>query len=294
MKVAGFTFVRNGALYDYPIVEAILSILPLCDELIVAVGQSEDDTLALIKSIENPKIKIIETIWDESLRQGGRVLAVETDKAFAAISPDVDWAFYIQGDEVLHEKYLPIVRQAMQDNLTDKTIDGLLFDYKHFYGSYDYVGDASNWYRHEIRVIRNDPNFFSYRDAQGFRKNKNATEGEKLCVKKIDACIYHYGWVKDPSAMQRKQKTFQKLWHSDAEAEARTGDAAVYVYEKNMQRLSKFTETHPQVMRERIRRLNWDFNYQAQHHHVSFKERVKQFCKKYLGLDFSYKNYTLK
>src|SRR5687768_5278014 len=110
MKVSGFTFVRNAIKYDYPIVEAIQSILPLCDEVVVAVGDSEDGTMELIKGIPSEKIRIIETIWDDTLREGGRVLAVETDKAFSAVSEDADWAFYIQGDEVLHEKYHSVVR----------------------------------------------------------------------------------------------------------------------------------------------------------------------------------------
>ena len=103
MRVAGFTFIKNAILYDYPIYESISSILPLCDELVVAVGKSDDATLDLIKSINSPKIQIIETIWDESQREGGRVLALETDKAFQAISDQADWCFYIQGDEVIHE-----------------------------------------------------------------------------------------------------------------------------------------------------------------------------------------------
>ncbi|MCA6415291.1 MAG: glycosyltransferase family 2 protein, partial [Cytophagales bacterium] len=73
MKVAGFTIVRNAVKYDYPIVEAITSVLPLCDEFIVAVGNSEDNTLDLILAINSPKIRIIHTIWDDSLREGGRV-----------------------------------------------------------------------------------------------------------------------------------------------------------------------------------------------------------------------------
>jgi len=90
MKVAGFTIIRNAIKFDYPVVEAINSILPICDEFIVAVGNSDDETLQLIKSINSPKIKIIETVWDDSLRQGGQVLAIETNKAFDAISKDVD------------------------------------------------------------------------------------------------------------------------------------------------------------------------------------------------------------
>ena len=191
MKVSGFTFVRNAIKYDYPVVEAILSILPICDEVVVAVGNSDDDTLSLIKSIVSDKIKIIETIWDDSLREGGRVLAVETDKAFAAIAKDADWAFYIQGDEIIHEKYHPAIRKAMQENLLNKKIDGLLFNYEHFYGSYDYVGESYRWYRREIRIIRNNPDIFSYRDAQGFRKKPN----DKLMVKLI---LYNNPLFKTP------------------------------------------------------------------------------------------------
>ena len=156
MKVSGFSFVKNALIYDYPVVEAIRSILPICDEVVVAVGKSDDETLELIRSIDQ-KVRIIETEWDESLREGRRVLAEETDKAFKAISGDSDWAFYIQGDEVIHEKYLDTIKEAMINYKDHDKVDGLLFNYAHFYGSYDYLGASASWYANEIRVIKNDP-----------------------------------------------------------------------------------------------------------------------------------------
>ena len=158
MKVSGFTFIRNAIKLDYPIVEAIRSILPLCDEVIVAVGNSEDDTLGLIQSIDPGKIKIIETVWDDTLRENGAVLADETNKAFQAISTDSDWAFYIQGDEVIHEKDHAEIRAKMELYVNDLEVDGLLFAYQHFYGSYDFIGASNNWYKNEIRIIRNASN----------------------------------------------------------------------------------------------------------------------------------------
>jgi hypothetical protein len=154
MVVAGFTFIRNAVKYDYPIVEAIWSILPLCDYLVVAVGESEDETLEMIRGIKSDKIRIVETVWDDGLREGGRVLAVETDKAFDAIGEDADWCIYIQGDEVLHEQYIDCIRKGMLDSLSDGRVEGFLVKYRHFYGSYDYVGDASLWYRREVRIVR--------------------------------------------------------------------------------------------------------------------------------------------
>src|SRR5436190_7182423 len=137
MKVSGFTFVRNAVRLDYPVVEAIQSILPLCDEVVVAVGNSEDGTLDLVRSIQSDKVRIVETVWDDTQRVGGRTLALETDKALAAVSVDADWCFYIQADEVVHERYYPSIIEAMKLYKDDRRVDGLLFHYQHFYGSYD-------------------------------------------------------------------------------------------------------------------------------------------------------------
>ena len=156
MKVSGFTIVRNGVKFDYPFIESIKSILPIVDEMVVAVGNSEDNTLEKVKEINSPKIKIIETVWDDSLREGGKVLAVETNKAFDAVSPDSDWAFYIQADEVFSEKDLPKIKQAMEQYLDDKRVEGLVFEHLNFYGTYDYIADSRKWMKKEVRVIRND------------------------------------------------------------------------------------------------------------------------------------------
>lgn len=290
MKISGFTFIKNALIYDYPIEEAIKSILPICDEVVVAVGKSDDDTLGLIRQIDKDKIRIVETEWDESLRSGGRVLAVETDKAFSHISSDSDWAFYIQGDEVVHEKYLDTIYNAMLRCKDEEHIDGLLFKYMHFYGSYDYVGVSEYWYKHEIRVVRNLKSIYSYRDAQGFRKGDN----EKLRVHPIDAYMYHYGWVKEPKAMQRKQENFHKLWHDDKWVEENVAVADEFDYSQNVNQLKVFSEEHPEVMKKRIGEKNWKFSYDITFDNRTLKDKIKQFLSKYLGIELGYKNYIVK
>ena len=286
MKVSGFTFIRNAVKYDYPIVEAILSILPICDEFIIAVGNSDDDTLALIQKIDSQKIKIIQTVWDDSLRANGEVLAIETNKAFKAISPDSDWAFYIQGDEIVHEKYLNSIQLTMQKYVLDSEVDGLLFDYKHFYGSYDFVGSSNSWYKKEIRIIRNNKQIYSFKDAQGFRKAAN----EKLKVVSANASIYHYGWVKDPRSMQFKQEDFNKLWHNDEWISKNIEKVEAFEYEKHISQLRRFDDDHPLVMKDRIWRLNWKFEYDISKNSRSFKDFLKDNLL-LIGLNFNYKNY---
>ncbi|MBA4167077.1 MAG: glycosyltransferase family 2 protein, partial [Chitinophagaceae bacterium] len=242
MKVAGFTFIRNAVKYDYPVSEAICSILPLCDEMIVNLGNSEDTTGELITSIGSDKIRLFHSVWDESLMEGGKVLAAETDKALKHIPTDADWCFYIQADEVIHEQYYEVIRKAMAQYQNDHRVEGLLFKYKHFYGSYDYVGDTRKWYDHEIRIVRNDPSIYSYRDAQGFRK-----EGRKLHVKEIDAYVYHYGWVKHPRFQLQKILGFEKLYDEDAMATKISKEASAQFDYSGIDSLMKFAGTHPCV-----------------------------------------------
>lgn len=289
MKVSGFTFVRNAVKYDYPVVAAINSILPLCDEVIVSVGNSDDGTLELIQSIGSSKIKITHSVWDDSLKEGGTILAVETDKAFAHVSPDADWAFYIQADEVVHEQDYAAIRAAMQEHLDDKRVEGLLFKYMHFFGSYDYVGDSRTWYQQEIRVIRNDKRISSYRDAQGFRK-----EGQKLHVKRVNASMYHYGWVKDPETQAKKLNNSFQLYHGANEEQVNNRVPIAQFDYGEVDSLAPFKGTHPEVMKERIKKKNWQFTHDISRKKFSFKDSVLYWVEKKTGKRlFDYRNYKI-
>ena len=290
MKVAGFTFIKNALKFDFPIEEAIGSILPLCDDLIVAVGDSEDETRNLITNITS-QITIIDTIWNKSIIDDGAVLADETNKALDAIASDVDWCIYIQGDEVIHEKDHAVIQEAMETYLNDDRVDGLLFRYKHFYGSYDYIGSSANWYRNEIRIIKHNRKIYSYRDAQGFRKGEN----EKLNVIPIDADIYHYGWVKPPEIMFEKVKNDrlvrQGVIESDIPVISRNETKFDY---SQIDQLATFDGTHPAVMHPRIANNNWKFDYDISTNKMSMKERFKRFSEKLFGRQIGeYRNYRI-
>ncbi|HSY77247.1 MAG TPA: glycosyltransferase family 2 protein [Bacteroidia bacterium] len=300
MKVVGFTIVRNAIKLDYPVMESLASLLPLCDEVIVSIGKSEDDTLNLIKSIPSDKIKIVESVWDDSLRKGGVLLAIETNKALDAVPADADWLVYLQADEILHERDIDSIKEAMEKWKDNKEVEGLLFRYNHFYGSYDYLGDSHQWYKNDIRVIRNDKHIRSYKDAQGFRKfakpptNEDLLDGgEKLNVKPSGAMVYHYGWVKHPEFQQNKQKSYHKMWHEDDWLEKNVGHATEFDY-TTVESLVKFTGQHPAMMHPRIRMKNWEFVYDEKKKKLKFKDKLFRFTIKTFGWrPGEYKNYKL-
>jgi len=289
MKITGVTIIKNAVKNDYPIVEAINSILPVVDEMIVSIDKGEDKTEELIKSILSPKIKIVYSEWDMNLRKGGSVLAVETNKVMQYVSADSDWIFYIQADEVVHEKYHQKILSAALKYKDDKAVDGLLFKYLHFYGTFDYVGDSRKWYNVETRIIRNNKNITSYKDAQGFRKGNN-----KLNVAIIPAYIYHYGWVKTPQQMKTKQKNVSRFWIENDEALNNYLVSEDFFDFNEFDSLQKFAGTHPAVMQDRIRKQNWHMSFDLNKKNFSVKDKILYWFEKQTGKRlFSFRNHNI-
>ncbi len=263
MRISGFSFVRNGLILDYPIVEALRSILPIVDELVVAVGagQPDDRTREAIEGIGDPKICILDTVWDEKHFRRGAVNAVQTDIARLACSGD--WLFYLQADEVVHERWLEPIESRCRDLLDRRDVEGLLFRYRHFWGDYDHCMANHAWYPYEIRVIRNLPQIRSWHSAQSFRWYDRyehpwqETDTRKLRVAKVDAEIHHYGWVRSPRRMQAKNKALNVVHAGPEAAEERYAALPDEFDYGDLSRVPRFDGTHPVVMRERIAAATW-------------------------------------
>ncbi len=239
---------------DYPFLESIRSLLPLVDEFIVVVGDSEDDTLDQVRSISDPRIKIIETVWDMSLKKDGLIYAQQTNIALDACNPSGDWAFYLQGDEVLHEKDLPAIRRSMEEFKDNRSVLGLMMRYYHFVGDY---WSLDPWaYRRALRIVRPGKVVRSVGDAVGFaRSSDNLYIGkkEKELWRFADGRIYHYGWVKDPRLLREKVLN-QVRWYWEGtpnERDQKTLSLEEYMPE-NYPFLKRFTGTHPEVMEKRV------------------------------------------
>ena len=260
MKISGFTFIRNAQILGYPLVESLLSIVPLCDEVIVAVGDSLDGTLDIINSLNEPKIRIIETIWDKNLKTGGKVYSQQTNLALSETIGD--WCIYLQADEVIHENDYDLILKDINIAENSVGIDALLFKYIHFYGSYDYIGTGRQWYRREIRAFRNTGLVVSWGDAQGFRK-KTKSGFSKLTAHQSEAKIFHYGWVRPPKAQQKKLKLVHTYYNQDAEYQLSKVEENDFDYNSAYE-LLPFKGAHPLVMKSKISEdMDWTMNFDA-------------------------------
>lgn len=312
MTISGFTMVRNGTKLYYPIKQAIASILPICDEFVIALGNCDPDdhTLQEIESLGSDKIRIIHTVWDLEKYPRGMEHAHQTDIAREACTGD--WLFYVQSDEVVHEEDLPRIRQRCEELLPDQSVDGILFKYRHFWGDYDHYVTSHAWYANEIRIIRNDKDIHSWESAQSFRRipdfdgvnYRQKTGTYKLNVARVDAYIYHYGWVRPPQCMQKKRRVMETIHQGEARAEEMMNQEAPEFDFGNMSMLSVYRHTHPAVMEERIRLFNWgdhlrrtkDQPLVVRHKHERLKYRILTFIEQtFLGgrQIMSFKNYRL-
>lgn len=301
MKISGFTMGKNVSKLYYPIRESIESILPIVDEFIIALGDndSDDTTLEIIKQINSPKIKIINTVWDISKYPNGMENAHQTDIAMKACTGD--WLLHLQADEVIHEKYLDTIVENCKKYLNDQRVEGFLFKYRHFFGDYNHYNNMYGWYPKEIRLVRNKPEIHSMQSAQSFRRVPNfdglsyrKREGNfPLNVVEIDAYIYHYGWVRPPEYMLKKSKSLAEIHKGKQKSDEIYKEFKEEFDYGNLSKLNVFKETHPAVMANKISKFDWanklhfEKNYKPvrpKMKHEKLKSKILTFITKYIFL----------
>jgi hypothetical protein len=254
MKVSGFSICRNAVKFDYPIVEAIQSALPIVDEFVVNVGRSDDGTLELIRSIVSDKVRIVETVWDDSMKKDGLLFSHETNKALARCSGD--WALYLQADEVLHEQDYDALCKNLRDQVSNPSVLGFTFRYLHFYGDYQ---SCNPWFYHRaVRVIRNDGQVESCGDAVGFWLKADQGYLQSVHRDRVQASgatMYHYGWVKPPRVLLDKFRYQVARHHGDEPGPEQKALLEKEVYDFDEYAIMKrFSGSHPAVMADRVGR----------------------------------------
>ncbi len=297
MRISGFSFARNAEKFYYPIAESIRSVLPICDEFVIALGRGDGDdrTREIVRHIGDAKIRIVETDWSDRDALRSRIYSRETNVSLSQCSGD--WCFYIQADEVVHEKYLPAIRRRCEQLLDDRRVEGLLFSFRHFWGDYRHYVANHKWYPREIRIVRNGLGVESVGDAQSFRVG-----ARKLRVAPVDAEVFHYGYVRPPDLMfRRTREVTETYWGSEKAAEM-TKDKPGYFDYGSLEKLSVYDGGIPEVMRERAARIDWTGQLQykgkstVRHKHDRLKYRILTFIEQRLfgaRVHFGYKNYTL-
>ncbi|WP_076791604.1 glycosyltransferase [Chlorobium sp. KB01] len=283
MKISAFTFIKNGTIFGFPYTESIRSVLPIVDEFVVNVGVSDDDTLDRIRQINDPKIRIIQSHWNDRMKVGGYVYGQQ--KMIAQFNCTGDWAFYLEGDEIVHEEELTKIVDACRTHLDDERIEALTFDYYHFYGNANSYLDSPGWYRRAARIIRNSirttaPDGLFWHvltdNNKVSRYPKSAHTG---------ASIYHYGWVRSEEAMNRKSENVQKYWNKN--------HSRIDYGEIDQKIVREFRGSHPAVIRDWLPKEKGLFRANPGHilTRREKKHRLMLHLERWFGMELSKKHF---
>jgi glycosyltransferase involved in cell wall biosynthesis len=286
MKVSGFTFLRNGVKLGYPFAESIRSVLPIVDEFVIALGPSDDGTRERIEQIADPKIRIIDTQWNETIRNDlnlkGYVYGQQ--KSIALFNCTGDWAFYLEGDELLHEDDLPKIRESMERHLNDQRVEALYFDYIHFYANRNTYVWSPSWYRTAPRIVRNNITVWAPKGLF-FIVMDNKRRGRYPRAAAANARIFHYGNIRSQEQWDLKTNMIYKFWNNSPNY-FKYGDL-------DPQILRPFTGTHPKAVQGWLppadgvyepppgRRLTFD----------DYRHRLMARVESWFNLDFTHKHY---
>ena len=235
--LSAFTLVRNAVKLNFPILATIFSVLGVCDEVVVNVGKSDDETREVVVGIGDSRVRIIECEWD--MKRGDGMLAAETQRAMAACHGS--WGIYIQADEVLHEQGARLLKEKVAEWDQDPKVEGLLVNYLHFYGGFDHVATNRRWYRREVRCIRLDRDIHPYQGAQGFRVGPH---DRKIRARLTTAQMFHYGWARPACAIKAKLAVTKEMYPAAARRLDREMARGTLEW---IPLLRRFTGEHPAV-----------------------------------------------
>jgi hypothetical protein len=288
MKISAFSFLRNAQKLGFPFVASIRSLLPIVDEYVIALGPCEDDTERMIREIGDPRIRVIPTTWNERIRwdYGPKGFVYAQQKSIALFNCTGDWAFYLEGDEVVHEDDLPRIRASMEKYLKDERVEAMFFDYLHFYGNKNTIAWSPAWYRVAPRILRNtipawapEGLFFTVLDTCKKTRYPRAAHA--------GATIYHYGWVRDEAEMNAKLSAVERNWSDQKKT--------VSYREIDPQALRLFAGTHPQAVQSWLPSAQGLFAANPDHKLTTREKKHRLMLKleSWFGFTFKKKHYTL-
>ena len=284
MKVSAFTFIKNGQILGYPFIESIQSILPIVDEFIINVGDSKDNTLEMIKSISSSKIRIIRSIWSPSMKDRGYVYGQQ--KMISQFNCTGDWAFYIECDEVYHEKDLDKIHKSMINSLNDPKVEALVFDFFHFYGNANSFLDSPGWYRSEARIIKTSIRSYAPDGLFWLILDKNKI-GRYPKARHVGVHCFHYGWVRSEEEMNLKSKKVQKYWGKSHKS--------IDYSQIDSKIIKEYRGTHPKVVQDWLPKESGVFRADPNHKLTNRerKHRLMILIENFFGVNLSKKHYKL-
>lgn len=206
IKSAALFRAANVRIMDYPLDAALSSALSVCDEAVIVVGPSQDDTARWVSELADTHrgrvtVAGMEFVYDRGWQ--------ERWWNYASAQTDADWLMFHDADELVHEQDAPAIRRAMAD--PDNVL--IRFDFIHFYGTARYqkaiyppwrnarIGRRSHGYRMVNWCTDETPTYPACQMVMGDGGIEAHSQYQGPGIVDAPGPIYHYGACRDARAM---------------------------------------------------------------------------------------------
>lgn len=250
-RLSAFSYLKNGVVFDYPFIESLLSIAPICDQIIVCyASESTDGSREALEALQAklPQLELYPSkVWQTPGLSQGEVIRLAAEEAEAYC--DGDWLLHLQADEVyLNAEVLSIKNYLDQYHCLD--IDGFFFQVLHFYADYDMVigpqGAKAGWYQETMRLSRAGK-AKHIQDAWTQLLKEPQSKALRVPIR-----IFHYGHVREKEAMRLKASYMERLYHDLADDYEVCAAQAFEYNAVPKELIEPFDAEHPETMLKRI------------------------------------------
>jgi glycosyltransferase involved in cell wall biosynthesis len=238
--LSGYVCIRNAIFFDYCIREAVMSLLPVCDEVIISDGQSDDGTFEILKELAkmDSRVRIITYPWDNPVRDiGFWTRWMNTARGHLRYATQLE----VDADEIIDPAGYDQIRALVG------TGKSALFQRLNFWKDSKHLapenvacgtqvarlGPTSAWMCSDEPFPAVNPNIRT--DAEPFPTLR----------------IFHYGFIRDPKAFVRKSVAVQNMFFGSCdsritEMDAQGKDWRDRDYFEGL-KLREYNDYHPEV-----------------------------------------------
>lgn len=195
IKISAYTTTRNAQNMGYPFIESISSMMSFADEVVVFDNHSTDDTISLIKSINDPLSKIMVYSEEENIDISDKRFAAKFDggqKAKSRAKCTGDVLFQFDCDEVVSDLDSENIINCCHYAYETKGKRIFCTPLVEFWGSKGKIRCDLPFYKQRISI--NDKNITHGIPAKSIATDDNGDVYSKYS----DSCDYIFADTKEP------------------------------------------------------------------------------------------------